>query len=79
MKDIKGILVVLIILFIAASGILLSGCRNIKEWKTVKTIDHLKKIETIETYYKTDTGFDLGTEGLGEYNAVKLETSVIDK
>ena len=55
------------------------GCRNIQEWKTIKTIDHMKKIEVAETYYKSDTGFDLGTEGLGEYNIIKVAPSAIGK
>ena len=53
---------------------LLCGCANIQEWKVVVVEDKVNKIKTTTTYYKQDTGFDLGTEGLGEYYIIKVDT-----
>jgi hypothetical protein len=71
MKDIREINMVLIILIILAG--LLCGCANRKAWKKVIVDDELKKIKTTTVIYESDTGFDLGTKGTGEYYLLKVE------
>jgi len=51
----------------------LSSCANIKEWKKTITEDKINKVIITEISYKQDSGFDLGTEGIGEYYLIKLE------
>ena len=53
--------------------LVLSSCANIKEWRHTVTEDKVNNIKTTEIYYKMDSGFDLGTEGLGEYYLIKVE------
>ena len=52
---------------------MLVGCCNVQEWRKTVTEHQLQKVRVTEVYYKSDTGFDLGTEGLGEYYLIKVE------
>jgi len=53
--------------------LVLSSCANIQEWRHTVTEDKVNNIKTTEIYYKMDSGFDLGTEGLGSYYLIHIE------
>lgn len=60
-------------IFIIVLCLGLVSCANYHEWQKQTVIDRIKQIETSTLIYKSDTGFDLGTEGLGEYYLIKVE------
>jgi uncharacterized lipoprotein YehR (DUF1307 family) len=60
-------------------SMILAGCKNCQEWQKTIIEDQLKKQIITTVIYKSDTGFDLGTEGLGEYNFIPVSVSGVGK
>jgi hypothetical protein len=80
MKNIWEVILIAVIAVTLAYALLATqGCANSQQWQKTTVIDHLKKTETTVIMYKSDTGFDLGTEGLGEYNFIPVSLSGVGK
>lgn len=53
--------------------LMLSSCAAKRQWQQTIIKDELRMITTTTTTYTEDTGFDLGTQGQGDYSLIKFD------